>query len=1438
MDTVTIKSTQFSILSPEEIEAHSVAEIEYVEMYENKMPKIGSLSDPRMGCIEKNMLCYTCEENMNNCPGHFGHITLNCAVYHISFLKTIKKILECICHKCSRFRILPTDSKFKKLQSSKTKFQFAWEICKNKTVCEYSDCEAQILPLRRIGMQLYYDVKRINKNQDKIYLFANEARNILQNISNETCELIGLNPHTSRPEWMIITILPVPPPCVRPSVKMDIGDGRGEDDLTHVLTNIIKYNNELKKCLVSRSNNNSMISKLKEQLQYNITTYFDNDVKTGIPQNTQRGARPIKSIISRLKGKEGRIRGNCMGKRVDFSARTVITGDPTLSIDEVGIPISIASNLTFPERVFGLNLYNMQKLVDYSPKYPSAKYVIKENGTRIDLRFAKIKPILKVGDVVERHLVDGDTVLFNRQPTLHKMSMMTHKVKVVPFSTFRLNVNVCASYNADFDGDEMNIHVPQTLEAIAELQELSTVSKNLISAQANKPVNSLVQDSLTSIRKFTLKDNFLTRDQVMQLMTILDCFGNVMPEPCILKPKKLWSGKQILSLVLPKITFTGFHSTHPDDEENIHCTKGDTRVYIRNGELLSGIICKKTVGTSSSGILHIIFNDFGYKAARKFLDQSSQLLNEWMLHHGFSVGIGDAIVSSTLSDNVNNSIQKSYTQVDQILNDYKNGNLKSNGNLSVTETKESMIQNVLSKARDESGRFISSNSTSYNNIKQMVDSGAKGSVMNICQISACVGQQIVEGKRLTNGFKDRTLPHYSKYDDSPESRGFVQNNFLKGLTPQEMFFHAMGGREGIIDTAVKTSTTGYIQRRLVKAMEDLIIKYDNTVRDSNNNIVQFVYGDDGVDAVHMEWNTFPTLKLSLKELKEKYYNENVKDEWDLIYKDYLYLHKVFPTGEDRWTMPMCINRMIVNLSYDYTSTLPTQDLDETYVFTKVLALRKKLVPSFSYNASGNNASGNNASDGDNDSIWEKSLFGILLSSCLCTRQIIQHWKLSRVGFDILLNNITDKYFKSLITPGENVGVVSAQSIGEPATQMTLNTFHLSGTGNKSVTSGIPRLQELINATKNIKTPSMKIYFEDEVRFDYKKVQQLQYQIEHTCLKDVLHEFYLHYDVEFNGTVPDLECAFVPDDEEYKSEDLYPWVLVLKLDRKKLYTRNISIHDITETLYDMFTDTIFIQSTSINYKDVPLVYIRFVKDYSRSNESDMDTFTFLQSIVHSIVDITICGVPDIEKTFISENNIVFFDNDGNICKKTEYLVETDGINIQDVSCIKYVNTSRLICNDPQEINNIYGIEICRKVLLDEIKSVISDAGTYINNRHLLLLSDVMTNKGYIMSITRHGVGKNDANPLSKCTFEQSVDILFDATKEGKNNKLSGISENIMLGQLVNCGTGMVHVLPKESGNGNSSFYENIVLEVDDNEEYSNDDEYEPLKPSYLKKDFVL
>lgn len=493
------------------------------------------------------------------------------------------------------------------------------------------------------------------------------------------------------------------------------------------------------------------------------------------------------------------MRGNLMGKRVDFSARTVITGDPNLSVDEVGVPRSIARTLTYPEIVTPYNIDKLQTLVRNGPtEHPGAKYVIRDTGERIDLRYHKRagEIPLQYGYKVERHINDGDVVIFNRQPSLHKMSMMGHKIRVMPYSTFRLNLSVTSPYNADFDGDEMNLHVPQSLETRAEITEICMVPKQIVSPQSNKPVMGIVQDTLCGIRKFTKRDSFLSKDLVMNIVMWVPDWDGYLPTPAILKPKPMWTGKQIISMIIPKgINCQTVHSTHPDGETT-WISPGDTRVLIENGDLMCGIVCKKTVGTAMGGLIHTILNEQGSEAAKNFLNGAQTVVNYWLLQNGFSIGIGDTIADRDTMENITSLISSAKDRVQEIILAAQQDKLEVQPGMTIRESFEAKVNQTLNKARDDAGKMAQASLREDNNVKQMVVAGSKGSFINISQMSACVGQQNVEGKRIPYGFKFRTLPHFAKDDHSPESRGFVENSYLRGLTPQEFFFHAMGGREG------------------------------------------------------------------------------------------------------------------------------------------------------------------------------------------------------------------------------------------------------------------------------------------------------------------------------------------------------------------------------------------------------------------------------------------------------------------------------------------------------------------------------------------------------------------------------------------------------------------------------------------------------------------
>ncbi|ORZ39137.1 hypothetical protein BCR44DRAFT_125950, partial [Catenaria anguillulae PL171] len=679
---------------------------------------------------------------MTECPGHFGHIELACPVYHISFLPRVKKILEAVCFHCSRLRADPNSEEFKKvskIRNRNERFKRMHELCKKVTTCKvdavgegeggelgdaYGSRAAQMqdpdrIPLLGCGKkQPQIRKKQLTlsaqwkgaaaKDDDgeikegKHDLTPAEVLQILKKISDVDCLHLGLDPEYARPEWMLLTVFPVPPPPVRPSILMD-GTSRGEDDLTYKLCDIVKANAHLKKAQEQGATGH-MMREHEDLLQFHCATFVDNEI-SGMPRANQRSGRPIKAIRSRLKGKEGRLRGNLMGKRVDFSARTVITGDPNLSIDQVGVPRSIASNLTYPEMVTRHNVNRLQEAVERGPEeHPGAKYVIRPDGTRVDLRVTGVTgaPSLQPGWIVERHLMDDDVIIFNRQPSLHKMSMMGHRVKVMPYSTFRLNLSVTSPYNADFDGDEMNLHVPQSVEARAEIQQLCMVPLQIVSPQSNKPVMGIVQDTLCGITKFTRRDTFMDRAMVMNLLMWVPGWDGNVPSPAIVKPKPLWTGKQILSLIIPKVNAVTFHSTHPDGETDL-LSPGDTRVIVEDGELIAGIVCKKTVGTAAGGLVHVSWMEHGPEAAKALLNGCQTIVNYWLLHNGFSVGIGDTVADDATTDLINKMIYDARQRVNEIIAEAQSDKLERQTGMTLRETFEANVNRTLNEAVNKAG---------------------------------------------------------------------------------------------------------------------------------------------------------------------------------------------------------------------------------------------------------------------------------------------------------------------------------------------------------------------------------------------------------------------------------------------------------------------------------------------------------------------------------------------------------------------------------------------------------------------------------------------------------------------------------------------------------------------------------------------------------------
>ncbi|KAF7974929.1 hypothetical protein HWV62_10969 [Athelia sp. TMB] len=1446
-----VKEVQFGILSPEEIKAYSVAKIEHPEVMDEgtHKPKMGGLMDPRMGTIDRNFKCQTCGEGMSECPGHFGHIELARPVFHPGFIIKVKKILECICVNCGKLKADISDPNFadkiRHVKDPKARMAVVWAHCKTKTVCEadepkeegdegedaevkkgHGGCGHVQPQIRKEGLKLFVQYKKQKDDDeeaksmqpDKRLITASEVYVVFKKMVDSDLALLGLSDSYARPEWMILTVLPVPPPPVRPSIAVDGGAMRSEDDLTYKLGDIIKASVNVRRCETEGAPAH-VITEFEQLLQFHVATYMDNDI-AGIPQALQKSGRPVKAIRARLKGKEGRLRGNLMGKRVDFSARTVITGDPNLDLDEVGVPKTIAMNLTFPERVTPYNIAYLQELVRNGPTaYPGARYVVRDTGERIDLRYNKrADAFLQYGWVVERHLKDGDYVLFNRQPSLHKMSMMSHRVKIMPYSTFRLNLSVTPPYNADFDGDEMNMHIPQSEETRAELSQIAWVPRQIISPQANKPVMGIVQDTLCGVRKFTLRDTFLDWNLVQNILLWVPDWDGAVPIPAIIKPKPLWTGKQILSLVIPR----GINIHRSPDPKSAHPVFDDG-IMIENGEIIFGIVDKKTVGATQGGLIHVVFREKGPETTRMLFTGIQKVVNYWLFHNGFSIGIGDTIADKKTMAFITEHIAGRKQTVQEIVDDAYHDRLKASPGMTLRESFESRVERELNQARDTTGQYAQKNLKEDNNVKQMVVAGSKGSFINISQMSVCVGQQSVEGRRIPFGFRHRSLPHFTKDDFSPESRGFVENSYLRGLTPQEFFFHAMAGREGLIDTAVKTAETGYIQRRLVKALEDVMVCYDGTVRNSLGDLIQFVYGEDGMDGAFIERQNIDTFNLSHKEFEHNYRVDvtdpaggflpgvlqvglddsslelqvKLDEEFNQLVADRKMLREfIFPRADpsNPHYLPVNLHRIVQNaMQIFHIDRRKPSDLEPAYIIDTLRELCDRLI----------------VVRGDDPLSVEAQAnatltFRMHLRATFASRRVLEKFHLNKEAFEWVMGEVEAKFNQSVANPGEMCGTLSAQSIGEPATQMTLNTFHYAGVSSKNVTLGVPRLKEIINVATNIKTPSLSVYLEPELARDPVLAKNVQQELAYTSLRTVTAAVEIWYDPDPTSTIIAEDEVFVesffaiPDEEiEGKLHLQSPWLLRLELDRAKMIDRKLTMAYVAGRIAESFKTDLFVIWSEDNSEKL-IIRCRVLGGADKEDEDGMGTIEediFLRQLENTMLNsVSLRGVKDIKRVFLLEHDRISTSADGTIKPRDqkEWVLETDGVNLKTVMCIDGVDFARTYSNSCVEVFNVLGIEAARNAILRELRNVIEFDGSYVNYRHLALLCDLMTHRGTLMAITRHGINRADTGALMRCSFEETVEILMEAAAVGEKDDCHGVAENVMFGQMAPMGTGAFEV----------------------------------------------
>jgi len=775
----------------------------------------------------------------------------------------------------------------------------------------------------------------------------------------------------------------------------------------------------------------------------------------------------------------------------------------------------------------------------------------------------------------------------------------------------------------------------------------------------------------------------------------------------------------------------------------------------------------------------------------------------------------------------------------------------------------------LNTARDHAGKSAQSSLDETNSVKAMVTAGSKGSFINISQIIACVGQQNVEGKRIPYGFKKRTLPHFSKDDLGPESRGFVENSYLRGLTPQEFFFHAMGGREGLIDTACKTAETGYIQRRLVKAMETVMARYDGTVRTSGGQVVQFLYGEDGMDAVWIERQDFTSLTLAKREFELCYVmttsdadfgydDQNIPflevdtledcrsdpevqllldREAETLREDQAILRVVMANREagresdESSYAPGNVRRVIQNALRQFRIDRgQPSDLHPKTVIQKVSALLDRLVVVVGDDPLSIEAQSN-----------ATTLYRILVRSLLSSKRVLKEFRLSEAALNWVIGEVETRFHTAKVNPGEMTGVLAAQSIGEPATQMTLNvraishvfshcfilvsnrcgffqTFHYAGVSAKNVTLGVPRLKEIINVAKTPKTPGLTIYLQPEVSGDRNVAELVVGMLEFTVLKDIVKRTEIYYDPDIKNSIVAKDREFVRDFYDFaeKTEDdirrMSPWVLRIELDKDVVFVKKIQMSEIVKEVANQFGADLSVEHSDDNAEEL-VVRVRVVSDvpYHVNTDSVDDGANGMQEVEVGQEDdvflkrleklllgtLNLRGVDHVKKVFMRGGaKQTTWDNDKGFGTRNEWVLETDGTNLMGVLGVDYVDASRTISNDIVEVFVTLGIEGVRGALLGELRNVISFDGSYVNYRHLACLVDVMTMQGHLMAIDRHGINRVESGPLLRCSFEETVDMLMDAAVYAEEEVLKGVTENIMMGQLARVGTGDMELLLDE------------------------------------------
>jgi DNA-directed RNA polymerase II subunit RPB1 len=983
------------------------------------------------------------------------------------------------------------------------------------------------------------------------------------------------------------------------------------------------------------------------------------------------------------------------------------------------------------------------------------------------------------------------------------------------------------SDDLSFDGDEMNLHMPQDPESEAELKNLAAVPYQIISPGNNSSIIGIYQDSMLGCYRFTRENISFTQKDAMNLLMM---FKRVKPFTSDKKRSDRISNFEIMSQILPPMSLKVKNKQFNGETEKTDSS--NNIIEIINGKYVRGQMDKGILGSGTKGLIHRVCNDYGNMASAEFVDDIQNIVTEYMKQSAFSVGISDLITDDKTNQKIISIISEKKTDVKNLIDQVQVGIFENNSGKSNEEEFETKINNILSKAQSEAGREALKNLDKENRFVIMFNAGSKGTEINIQQMTACLGQQNVDGKRIPYGFEHRTLPHYHKYDDSPAARGFVESSYINGLSPQELFFHAMGGRIGLIDTAVKTSTTGYIQRRLIKGLEDLMVNYDMTIRTNKSKIVQFSYGDDNIDTIKVENQELHIVDMSIQEIYGHYnvpeektktksltgmftksaYTRYKKQEDQFkvkcqFYTDYMIekrdivIKNIFGYKSDK------VVRVPVAFSYIIQNTIGQQNINVNSLVDITMLEAFEMVE------------GTFAKLQQIHYAPPTELFKVLYYYYLSPKDLLMNKRFNQKALEILLATIVLDYKRAIVAPGEMVGMIAAQSIGEPTTQMTLNTFHFAGVASKSnVTRGVPRIEEILSLSASLKNPSLTVYLKPEDQTDKDKANTIQYMLEHTKLEEVVKSVEICFDPDDMNTLINEDKNTMAQFREFEKligecletepaaeeTEKSKWVIRMVMDPETMLEKNITMDDVHFTLNNTYKDEISCVYSDYN-ADKLVFRIRMAnilkngsskaQKKAKLNPLDQsDQIYILKNFQDQLLNnIVLRGIKNIDKVILRKVKDNLVEKAGSYVKEDIWVLDTIGTNLLDVLGLDYIDPNRTTSNDIIEIYNVLGMEAARQAIYNELADVIEFDGTYLNFHHMALLCDRMTFSHKMISIFRHGINNDDIGPIAKASFEETPEMFLKAARHAELDNMRGISANVMCGQEGLFGTASFQVV---------------------------------------------